>query len=186
MRSPGYLPRTSELTVGNSMLYHYAPVINELAWFRRCLLVAGIRLSRGFDLIRLGPSDCSRVGVLDPGDDRLAPAAGKHHLHVPAFSVAGARIVKWYLAVLIAASVAGATCISTTNDHWSVGGQMLLNVGWYLFPFTGPAIWTIGQRLGLNRLLSRTAWMTTAMVLVFAGFAWQMTRPPSDLAKRRR
>jgi hypothetical protein len=183
MRSPGYLPGTSELSFGNSKLVEYG-VIN--AW-PGAADVDGL-LARIFPMDSTSFAWCSQI------------------VHVAAFSVLvmiglpllaasvicfwrrspmpGARILKWHLAVLVAGSIAGAVCISATYDRWSVGGQMLLNIGWYLFPLTGPAILTAGQMLGLDRRIPRTARIVTAAVCVAGSFTWQLTRPPSDLAKR--
>ena len=44
-------------------------------------------------------------------------------------------------------SIIGATCVGTTYDMYSVGGQMMLLVGWYLLPLLSVGLWRAAERL---------------------------------------
>jgi hypothetical protein len=93
---------------------------------------------------------------------------------------------------LTVASIIGATCVGTTYDMYSVGGQMLLMVGWYLLPLLSVGVWRAAQQT-LTLFPSLAAplamrWTGCGMVagaLVLASVCcWQRHRPPSELEQK--
>jgi hypothetical protein len=82
---------------------------------------------------------------------------------------------------LVILSLIGAACLAADYDSWSVGGQMLLHINWYLFPLSAVGIWQLLSRLfavANSKLFMQSA---SGIILLMATFGWQCVRPPSLL-----
>ncbi len=92
----------------------------------------------------------------------------------------------WLILLLVLGSLAGANCLGASYDSWSVGGQMVLHTGWYLFPWLGAGLLALGRCLRKRGAAQATALAAAAAVLAVGAFVWQCVRPPSLLEEERR
>lgn len=98
---------------------------------------------------------------------------------------------EWLLLTLLLASmfvfsIVGATCLSANYDSYSVGGQMPLHLGWYLFPVLAIGLWQLWDSCEARVFVSKTVWVALFVLIVCAGAATQLVRPPSSLEARGR
>jgi|GEM_PF-1918055 len=78
-------------------------------------------------------------------------------------------------------SIIGATAINTSYDAYSVGGQMLLHAGWYLFPFMGIGLWKLYLSLQKRLNLRKSFWLATGLIMVLLFAVLQQVRGRSTL-----
>jgi hypothetical protein len=90
----------------------------------------------------------------------------------------------WLILWLVTGSIAGAACISTTYDPFSVGCQMLWHTGWYLAVWMGPALWVLWGRMPAR--WREWNWLRFAAVLTLLVLVWQLCRGPSLQEQRLR
>jgi hypothetical protein len=82
---------------------------------------------------------------------------------------------------LTVGSVIGATCVATTYDFYSVGGQMLLMTGWYVLPVGVIGLWQIGHRLADRLPGVRAIAPVVGLAIVVAACGWQRMRGAGEL-----
>lgn len=80
---------------------------------------------------------------------------------------------------LVVMSTIGAMLISVNYDNYSVGGQMLLVGGWYLFPLMGTALWYVYLFLKKRYNWSRLFWGISASLAILACLASQQVMRPT-------
>jgi hypothetical protein len=82
-----------------------------------------------------------------------------------------------------------ALCLSMDCDAWSLGGQMLLHIRWYLFPLEGAVICLLLLRLQarLNwsqEVLIKAGHVALILVLVVVGWRFFLHEPNGPLSLR--
>ncbi len=80
---------------------------------------------------------------------------------------------------LVVVSTIGAMLISVNYDNYSVGGQMLLASGWYLFPLMGAALWYVYLFLKKRYKWPRFFWGISASLAIVACLASQQVMRPT-------
>jgi hypothetical protein len=80
------------------------------------------------------------------------------------------------LAWLTVGTIAGSTCLSTPYDYWSVGGQSLFMIGWYLLPLLAIGLWQAGPLLPPRLLACKPYAPVAAALLLVAACTWQRVR----------
>ncbi len=78
-------------------------------------------------------------------------------------------------------SILEATTINISYDPYSVGGQMLLQTGWYLFPIMGIGLWKVYGWLQKRLSLRTTFWLGISVVIVLLFGLLQQVRGRSTL-----
>ncbi len=77
---------------------------------------------------------------------------------------------------LIFGTAIGSTCLSTPYDYWSIGGQSLFMIGWYLLPLLAIGLWQAGPLLPPRMLACQPYAPIVAALLLVAACTWQRTR----------
>ncbi len=189
MRLPLYYPETCELLIHSTNIMHTVPYLQ--AWPGAELVREWLREHASPLLFRHGWQviSASMFVMLDMiGLTMLAPAlwcVGRP-MNWRGESWAFFGMVLW----MTIGSVVGSTCIATTYDFYSVGGQMLLMTGWYVLPVAVIGFWQIAHRPAerVVERLSAAGWPgarlmapVLGLAVVVAACGWQRARGISDL-----
>jgi hypothetical protein len=81
---------------------------------------------------------------------------------------------------LVAASIVGAMTLAVSYDPYSLGGQMPLHAGYYLFPLGVAGAWRVAARFDWGPRARMAGWILLAAAVPTA-VVWQLVRPPTRL-----
>lgn len=184
MHRPIYLPNTVQLNVGNSLLAFKYPHLNS--WpgsqlLARNLMQVFARDSVVFQWIwqiisvtAFGLLNIIGIPVLFAINLflRNQKSQGKFD--------GAALLIFW----MVVASFVGSFLLTSSYDEWSVGGQMLLQTNWYLYPVAMTGLWYMLSDISKSITLPQKAGIGLAILIVAAAFVWQCIRPPGLLEQQ--
>ena len=85
---------------------------------------------------------------------------------------------------MVVASLLGAILLkSGVDDSYSLAGQMLLHICWYLFPILPLMLWMAGAWLAGRTPWTREQWSWAAVAIVLVALPYQSFRGPSRLER---
>jgi hypothetical protein len=180
MRLDLYYPDSARLSIENNMLAHHCPFMTAWpggetvrVWLQESLSPEGYVVAwqaaglTGFALLMIAGIPVTLVSLF--------------HFARPA----SWRADTWGLTALVAwltgVTLVGGTCLCTTYDMYSVGGQALYLVGWYLLPLFAVGLWQIALLLPRRLAPPRPVSLAAFVFLLAGAVGWQVTRPPSQL-----
>ena len=97
------------------------------------------------------------------------PAARREH---SAFTI----LVIWMTVM----SIIAAAVVGSEYDRYSVGGQMLFHLRWYVFPLAGYALWVAYERVQDHLHWPENAWAAAAVAIVLVVLAIRYEQRPGQ------
>ncbi len=181
MRMDVYYPDSSQLTLENNMLAHRCHFMNAWPGAQALKTLVANRFSGdaflwawqivglgGFALMSIAGAPLalmSLVYFLDPRNWREG--------------LAGYSAIT---AMLALGAIVGGGALCTTYDVYSVGGQSLYLVGWYLLPLATMGVWRLVALLPERVVVAGRPFAAPAVAaLLTAAIVWQQLRAPSQL-----
>ncbi len=180
MRLPLYYPESASLLIQNNFLARECPFMNE--W-------PGAALLRPMFAYCLSPEVFDWTWqIVCLGLFALLNMAGIPLVIVSLFHFFRRRTWQadtWAYSAMIAwlviGTVIGATCLCTPYDTYSIGGQSLFLIGWYLLPLLAIGVCQ-AESLLPRRLSPLSGYAAVAAVLlILVASSWQRVRPNSSL-----
>jgi hypothetical protein len=187
MRLPTYLPGTAEVVLGNShlavqpsFLSCWPGAVALQPWLRDTMGRANPQL-----YLWLWPILClSLFALLNVVGIPMVLACACYLRQPRAWreQASYTGLVLW----LAVGSILGTLGVRASYDSWSVGGQMPLHVGWYVFPWMGAGLWALGRHFATGFRQPSSCGVAAAVLLIVSAFVWQLVRPASRLEQERR
>jgi hypothetical protein len=183
MHLPVYLPGSTQVRFGEWVLWSHPIVLSwpGAGWALRAAAWCFPQYPSGFAcqatfLNALGVTLVNIVGV----PLLLLSLLCLFSRAVPSWG----RLFAGTLGLLVFLSIIEGACLTVPYCPWSLGGEMLINAGWFLFPCSGTALFILvracSSRLRLFPLLPPVI----GCAILLAAFAWQVIRPPSVMGRR--
>jgi hypothetical protein len=181
MRMEVYYPDSSQLVLENNMLSHRCPFMNAWPGAETLRGMAQQSLSEPLYLWAWQVVGLTGFALLCIAGLPVTLASLFHFARPRSWrsDTAGfTALVAW----LALGTAIGGACLCTTYDVYSVGGQSLYMVGWYLLPLLAVGLWQIAALLP-RRLAGacRPYSIAAGALLLVAAMGWQQVRPPSQL-----
>ncbi len=178
MRLDVYYPDSARLSIENNMLAHHCPFVT--AWPGAEAARTWLRDSLGDEQFNLAWQAVGLVGFafLMIAGIPVTLLSLWHWLR-PSTWRADAWAFSAAILWLVVGTLVGGACLCTTYDMYSVGGQSLYLVGWYLLPLAAIGLWQ--ATAWPRRILGSAATRAVFALLVAAAVGWQIARPPSEL-----
>ncbi len=180
MKLPAYYPQSASLLIHNNHLEPRLRSVQQLA--RRRLVRAGLAY-----LLYPPVFDwtwqvlCLAVfTVLHMAGPPVAFFCGLHWFNRSTWR-APTWIFSGMIAWLTCVTIMGATCLSTPYDYWSVGGQSLFMIGWYLLPLFVIGLWQARTLLPRWTAIASPYVPAVAAMLLVSACVWQRARNHTDV-----
>ena len=81
----------------------------------------------------------------------------------------------------VATSIGFGIILASDYDRYSLAGQFPVHTRWYLFPFAGVALWTIGRFLQKRFSWPAAVWTSLVSIVLVAGLLYRIAGPASPL-----
>jgi hypothetical protein len=182
MRLPVYLHGTINMRVGYNGLNEFIPFINTWPFcsplhdYLRKLIAQPDMIKWAWEAISVSMfSFLNIVGI------PLLIASAIYLASQRARSIFGP--FNFLVIYGLATSICFAILLSSEYDKYSIGGQLPLHTRWYLFPFTGVALWMVWRFLEKRFSLPASIGTCLACLVVVGGFWYRLHGPISPLAK---